>query len=165
MIIAISKIFGLPAHPLFVHVPIVLIPLALVTACLAVFKKFRRELLVATAAMAVIGATFLSLGVGSGEALKHDLPRSEAIHEHAEMGEQSQGPTIAFAILAVSAVASGEALRRNLVVKGKSLPKWSATALLALTLAGGAVATAVVSQAGHSGAKAVWDSRLAETKP
>ncbi|NCW84526.1 MAG: hypothetical protein EBV75_07340 [Acidimicrobiia bacterium] len=67
--------------------------------------------------------------------------------------------------MAVSAVASGEALRRNLVVKGKSLPKWSATALLALTLAGGAVATAVVSQAGHSGAKAVWDSRLAQTKP
>ena len=57
--IAISKIFGLPAHPLFVHVPIVLIPLALIMAILAIFKKFRRELLVATASMAVIGAVFL----------------------------------------------------------------------------------------------------------
>ena len=62
MIIAISQLFGLPAHPLFVHVPVVLIPLALVTSVLATFKRFRREVLFATAVMAVLGATFLSLG-------------------------------------------------------------------------------------------------------
>ena len=105
------------------------------------------------------------MGASSGESLKHDLPRSEAINEHAELGEQSQGPTIAFAILAVGAVATGEAIRRNIVYKNKSLPKWIASALLALTLVGGVVSTIAVSQAGHSGAKAVWDSRLAQTKP
>ena len=165
MIIAISNLFGLPAHPLFVHVPIVLIPLALILAILAIYKKFRRELLIATASMALIGAVFLSLGTSAGESLQHDLPKSEAIHEHAELGEQSQGPTIAFAILAVGAVAAGEAIRRNIVYKNKSLPKWIAPALFALTLVGGVVSTITVSQAGHSGAKAVWDSRLSQTKP
>lgn len=163
--IAISKIFGLPAHPLFVHVPIVLIPLALITAFLAIFKKFRREFLVATASLAVVGAIFLSLGAGSGESLKHDLPRSEAIHEHAEIGEKSQGPAIAFALLAVGALATGEAIRRNFVLKTKSLPKWIAPAFLALTLIQGVVSTITVSQAGHSGAKAVWESRLTPNKP
>ncbi|MFM7829223.1 MAG: DUF2231 domain-containing protein [Actinomycetota bacterium] len=163
--VAISKIFGLPAHPLFVHVPIVLVPVAMITSILAIFKKFRREFLVATATMAVIGAVFLSLSIEAGESLKHDLPKSEAIHEHAEIGEQSQGPTIAFAAFAVSAVVAGEAIRRNFVYKNRSLPKQIAPVLLALTLVGGVVSTVVVTQAGHSGAKAVWDSRLSQTKP
>lgn len=163
--VAISKIFGLPAHPLFVHVPIVLVPVAMITSILAIFKKFRREFLVATATMAVIGAVFLSLSTEAGESLKHDLPKSEAIHEHAEIGEQSQGPTIAFAAFAVSAVVAGEAIRRNFVYKNRSLPKQIAPVLLALTLVGGVVSTVVVTQAGHSGAKAVWDSRLSQTKP
>ena len=163
--VAISKIFGLPAHPLFVHVPIVLVPLALIMSILAIFKRFRREFLFAAATMAVIGAIFLSLGAEAGESLKHDLPRSEAIHEHAEIGEQSQAPTILFAVFAVSAVVAGEAIRRNFVFKDKSLPKRIAPVLLALTLVGGVVSTVVVSQAGHSGAKAVWDSRLSQTKP
>ena len=165
MIIAISQLFGLPAHPLFVHVPIVLIPLALVTSVLATFKRFRREFLFATAVMAVLGATFLSLGAQAGEALEHDLPRSEAIHEHAEMGERSQAPTVTFAALAVGAVLASEVMRRNLVFKGRSLPKAVAPLLLVLTLAGGVFSTIVVSQAGHSGAKSVWTSQPTKKKP
>lgn len=165
MIIAISNLFGLPAHPFLVHIPIVLIPLATITAVAAIHKKFRNQLLLATALMSVVGLAFLSLAAGAGESLQHDLPRSRAIHEHAESGEKSQGPTAVFAISAVGAVLAGEAARRKIVYKNKSLPKWSATALLVLTVVGGVASTVAVSQAGHSGAKSVWDSRLAEKKP
>ncbi|NBR99154.1 MAG: hypothetical protein EBT42_02045 [Actinobacteria bacterium] len=160
-----STFFGLPAHPLLVHVPIVLIPLAAITAIISIHKKYRREMLLVTAAMAVIGAAFLFLAAGAGESLQHDLPRSRSIHEHAELGDKSQGPTAVFAFAAVGAVLSLEASRRKFEYKGKSLPKWSATALLALTVVGGVAATVAVSQAGHSGAKSVWESRLAEKKP
>jgi len=159
-----STFFGLPAHPLLVHVPIVLIPLAAITAIISIHKKYRREMLLVTAAMAVIGAAFLFLAAGAGESLQHDLPRSRSIHEHAELGDKSQGPTAVFAFAAVGAVLSLEASRRKFEYKGKSLPKWSATALLALTVVGGVAATVAVSQAGHSGAKSVWESRLAEKK-
>ena len=165
MIIAISKLFGLPAHPLLVHVTIVLIPLAAITAIISIHKKYRREMLLVTAVMAVIGAAFLFLAAGAGESLQHDLPRSRAIHEHAESGEKSQGPTAVFAFVAVGAVLSLEASRRKFVYRGKTLPKWAATAFLALTVVGGVASTVAVSQAGHSGAKSVWESRLAEKSP
>ena len=165
MMTDMSTFFGLPAHPLLVHVPIVLIQLAAITAIISIHKKYRREMLLVTAVMAIIGAGFLFLAAGAGESLQHDLPRSRAIHEHAELGDKSQGPTAFFAITAVGAVLSLAASRRKFVYKGKSLPKWSATALLALTVAGGVAATVAVSQAGHSGAKSVWESRLAEKKP
>ena len=165
MMTEMSTFFGLPAHPLLVHVPIVLIPLAAITAIISIHKKYRREMLLVTAVMAIIGAGFLFLAAGAGESLQHDLPRSRAIHEHAELGDESQGPTAVFAFAAVGAVLSLEASRRKFEYKGKSLPKWSATALLALTVAGGVAATVAVSQAGHSGAKSVWESRLAEKKP
>lgn len=165
MMTDMSTFFGLPAHPLLVHVPIVLIPLAAITAIISIHKKYRREMLLVTAVMAIIGAGFLFLAAGAGESLQHDLPRSRAIHEHAELGDKSQGPTAVFAFAAVGAVLSLEASRRKFEYKGKSLPKWSATALLALTVAGGVAATVAVSQAGHSGAKSVWESRLAEKKP
>jgi uncharacterized membrane protein len=165
MMTDMSTFFGLPAHPLLVHVPIVLIPLAAITAIISIHKKYRREMLLVTAVMAIIGAGFLFLAAGAGESLQHDLPRSRAIHEHAELGDKSQGPTAVFAFAAVGAVLSLEASRRKFEYKGKSLPKWSATALLALTVVGGVAATVAVSQAGHSGAKSVWESRLAEKKP
>ena len=165
MMTDMSTFFGLPAHPLLVHVPIVLIPLAAITAIISIHKKYRREMLLVTAVMAIIGAGFLFLAAGAGESLQHDLPRSRSIHEHAELGDKSQGPTAVFAFAAVGAVLSLEASRRKFEYKGKSLPKWSATALLALTVVGGVAATVAVSQAGHSGAKSVWESRLAEKKP
>jgi uncharacterized membrane protein len=165
MMTDMSTFFGLPAHPLLVHVPIVLIPLAAITAIISIHKKYRREMLLVTAVMAIIGAAFLFLAAGAGESLQHDLPRSRSIHEHAELGDKSQGPTAVFAFAAVGAVLSLEASRRKFEYKGKSLPKWSATALLALTVVGGVAATVAVSQAGHSGAKSVWESRLAEKKP
>jgi len=160
-----STFFGLPAHPLLVHVPIVLIPLAAITAFVSIHKKYRREMLLVTAVMAVVGLAFLSLAAGAGESLQHDLPRSRAIHDHADAGEKSQGPTAVFAFAAVGAVLAGEAARRKFVFKGKSLPKWSASALLVLTVVGGVASAVAVSQAGHSGAKSVWESRLAEKKP
>ncbi len=163
--LAISDLLGLPAHPLLVHVPIVLIPLAAITAMISIHKKYRRELLLVTAAMAVLGAAFLFLAAGAGESLEDNLPKSRAIHEHAESGESSQGPTVLFAAVAVGAVLSLEASRRKFVYRGKSLPKWATSVFLALTVVGGVAATVAVSQAGHSGAKSVWESRLAETKP
>ncbi|MCX6531273.1 MAG: hypothetical protein NTY54_02990 [Actinobacteria bacterium] len=165
MIIAISNLFGLPAHPFLVHIPIVLIPLATITAVASINKKFRAQMLLLTAAMSVVGLAFLSLAAGAGESLQHDLPRSQAIREHAESGEKSQGPTAVFAFAAVGAVLAGEATKRKFVYKGKSLPKWSATALLLLTVVGGIASTVAVSQAGHSGAKSVWDSRPSKKKP
>ena len=89
-------------------------------------------------------------------------PRSRAIHEHAESGERSQGPTVFFAAEAVSAVLSLEASRRKFVYRGKSLQKWAASVLLALVIVGGIASTAFVSQASYSGAKSVSESRIAE---
>jgi uncharacterized membrane protein len=41
--VTFSKIFGLPAHPLFVHIPIVLIPLAAIGAVAMAFSGHVRD--------------------------------------------------------------------------------------------------------------------------
>src|SRR5436853_1547322 len=82
----ISKLFGLPAHPLLVHVPIVLIPLvAVATVALAVRPAWRARfgwIVVALAAIALVG---VQLAIGSGETLEDHVARTAALHRHTEM--------------------------------------------------------------------------------
>ena len=55
----INNLFGLPAHPLLVHAPIVLVPLCLVAAIFMAAKpEWRRRFGVPTAVLAVVAATY-----------------------------------------------------------------------------------------------------------
>jgi hypothetical protein len=158
MEIELDELFGLPAHPLLVHVPIVLIPLALVTALLALWPAVRRPALIATAALAVIGAIGAVLAVGAGEKLRDRVRETERVEEHAERGEQVELPSIAFGVVALGAAMALEVAHRNAPLRtgsnGPALPSGGATSGAAavgvsggpggaLSTAPGAVATAV----------------------
>ena len=51
----IKTLFGLPAHPLLVHVPVVLIPLAFVGACGMFWTWWRDRFGWATAVLLIVG--------------------------------------------------------------------------------------------------------------
>src|SRR3954471_408444 len=82
----IAKLFGLPAHPLLVHIPIVLIPLVGVGAiAIAVSARVRARIgwiVVALAGVALVG---VQLAMGSGEALQHSVARSQALSRHVSL--------------------------------------------------------------------------------
>ncbi|MEI8323308.1 MAG: hypothetical protein WCG49_09390, partial [Actinomycetes bacterium] len=142
--LAIDRIFGVPAHPLFVHIPVVLVPLAAILAVAAIFKKFRQPLLIAAAITAAVGGIGVLLAASSGEGLQDSVKHTALIRDHAEKGDAAQTPAVIFGVIAVVAAAE-EVLRRSKYSKKiPKLPKWAPAVLLAATVASGAVATAFV---------------------
>ena len=191
MEIEIDELFGLPAHPLLVHIPVVVIPLAMLLALVALWPRVRRGAAWAAAVLALVGGVGAVLAIGAGESLQDDVRETEMAEEHAEQGDQVELPAIAFAVLAVAGAAAVEVVRRRgpddeIGPEPAAAPRRSAvssgpgavavtvderpapsdgpprrtvvaTVLLVLSVVAGGFATYTVVQAGHSGAKAVWD--------
>jgi uncharacterized membrane protein len=72
----VSKLFGLPAHPLIVHIPVVLLPIAVLGAILIVVSPAWRArigwLVVVAAGVSLL---FVQLAIGSGEVLQGEPGR------------------------------------------------------------------------------------------
>jgi uncharacterized membrane protein len=161
----LEKIFGLPAHPLLVHMPVVIIPLAGIIAIVFAFKtswldRYGWALVVLTG----LGALGGIMAAGSGEALE-DMQRSAgetisaAAEDHFELGETARNVGLVFFLVVLAVVAirwyarkksSGEGIWKTVSSKGAAV-----VMAAALVLSAGA-ATYAISKAGHQGAKLVW---------
>jgi uncharacterized membrane protein len=94
--------FGLPAHPLVVHVPIVLLPLVGIgSSAMALAATPRRRFGSVTLALAAIAFAFTQLAAGRGEALEDSVRRSQALRDHVEMAGTRR--VLSFVLLAVVA--------------------------------------------------------------
>jgi len=131
----INDIGGLPAHPLVVHLPVVLVPLA------------------------TVGATATQLATGSGESLEERVRESDLIETHSRIAEQARPWIFAFAVEpAVGGSGGGVAVATRPRTAAPSAARM-ATAAIVLCAAGvglGAVSTVQVYRTGHSGARATW---------
>jgi uncharacterized membrane protein len=169
-----DTIGGLPAHPLVVHAPVVLIPFAAFgTILLAARLRWVAAygpLVVFAAFVGFVGAI---LATNSGEALEEVYESSgqdltPVLRDHAEMG--GRVPWIAGLFLVLVAVWVWSA-RRHLDRSSEHPPVDSAIAsstvrpvsrrvALGLAVASavvGLVATVAVTRTGHSGAASVWE--------
>jgi len=146
----LKKLFGLPAHPLVVHLPIVLIPLAAVGAiAIAVRPAWRARfgwVLVGLAGISLVG---VQLAMSSGEGLEDHVERSQALHTHTHMAE-SMRPLAALFFLGLLALVWFDHRRRD--AKSQRLLQVLAAVVVLLSLA----TTARLVQVGHNGAKATW---------
>ncbi len=168
----LEEIGGLPAHPLLVHLPVVLVPLATVGVLLMLIKpSWRRSFGIPTAVLALVAAIATQLAMGSGEALEERVRESDLVETHSRIAEQARPFIFLFAIVVIAAVALDLYSRRaasgsaSEEVVDSSAPRpvalhaRAATAALVLTAVGlglGVVSTAQVYRTGHSGAKATW---------
>lgn len=172
----IQTIFGLPAHPLFVHVSVVLIPLAsLLALVLAVRPKWFDRFGIVLVILSGIGAIGGLIAEGSGEALEESVENTvgrSALESHAEMGELAAKLGMLFFLLVCVAVglrwwsvrnasASGAELSAGGAAGSGGVAKVAAGRKGAAILAGvvvlaGAAATYAVSVAGHRGASLTW---------
>jgi hypothetical protein len=157
--VEIDKLFGLPAHPFLVHIPVVLLPLAAIGAvAVAVRPSWRHSLGWVVVALAGAGLIGTQLAIGSGEPLEHRVRQikgeSSLLEHHTEIAEQLRPFAIVFFLL-VLALMVVEHLARRPDAK-RSLAK----AVLPLAVLGAlaGVATSVdVGYVGHTGARAAWD--------
>ena len=165
-----NEVFGLPAHPLIVHAPVVLLPLALVGVLLMIVRPaWRDSLLWPTIIIGCIGAVGAILASQSGEWLLARVPETQGVRDHQQLGEMARNLSILFAGMLCL-----WGLRRLVVDRGwfsrtplpkLFAPKWTATAIIAVTAFFGVLSTAWVVQAGHSGAKAAWKGKLQPPRP
>ena len=82
-----KDIGGVPTHPLIVHIPVVMVPLALVAVIAYFFAPpWRRPLAWVAGVLAAGGAFGAVLAVSSGEDLRARAQESRALADHAEMG-------------------------------------------------------------------------------
>jgi hypothetical protein len=145
--VQIDRAFGLPAHPLFLHVPVVFVPLLGIAAlATAVSRRLdaRYGLHVAVFGVVTLIATLLT--AGAGEAFREDReralqPLAQTLADHADAGAALRF-TVAILTLALAAA---------LFTRG--IPKAvlrDLTVLLAIT------AIVFTVRAGHLGAKLAW---------
>ena len=164
----LETIAGLPAHPLFAHLPVVLIPLAgIIAIAFAIRPAWLDRFgwgLVALTAVGAIGAVFAA---GSGEALEEMLedrgaPMTKVLKAHTESGEVARTLSLVFMVVVGAVVLARHLARRNAANPTglwKVVSSKGAAVLMSVVVAlAAAGATVAVADAGHKGAESVWST-------
>jgi uncharacterized membrane protein len=154
-----DKVFGLPAHPLLVHIPVVLLPVcALAAILLAVQPRLVDRY--GTAFAVLTGCAFVGtvLAARTGPELRHLLNEETAsIEQHARWGDRTEILSVLFFVLAVAFVVVSKRANRARLPGGDG-KRTIAVPILAASLSVVAVfTTAAVIRTGHTGAEAVWE--------
>jgi hypothetical protein len=170
--IQINTIYsGLPAHPLFLHVPVILIPVAAIGALVLVAwpRLFvRNGLWIGLVAVVALGAT--NLTIGAGHALRNDLNLQGPgiVAQHASAADTLRILLIVFTALLLIAVAVFRTAGPRVTGVG---PVDAALTAVRSGVALGAALRVIVAvfaiaslyyvfHTGDLGAKAVWQHRL-----
>ncbi|MEI8240053.1 MAG: DUF2231 domain-containing protein [Actinomycetota bacterium] len=159
---------GVAAHPLFVHIPVVLVPLAAIGVVLVALRPswFMRYGAIVTV-LAGIGFIGSAIAANTGEQLQEHLlstgqSPSAALQDHVDRGDQVPIYAGVFFMLTLAWVLFAWWRRR----KGEDVatakvrkPRAVHAVLALLAVVSGIVATVTVTQAGHSGAASVWHKK------
>ena len=173
---AMDTLFGLPAHPLLVHIPIVLLPLAAIGVIVMLVKpEWHRRYRWVVLGMGVAGALGAALAAQAGEELVSRVIAVEGREaarrwqHHADLGETSRNVALIFLVVLVAFVflpwwqeRSGRQEGQELAARSRNLRLLTiAVSALAVLTAVGTVVTIV--EAGHTGSKSVWDAYVHDT--
>jgi uncharacterized membrane protein len=161
LIVTISKIFGLPAHPLFVHVPVVLIPLVGIGAIAMAFSgRVRNQFGWLVLGVGVVAGISTQFAIMSGQALRHSVPQSAELRRHTHIAESIR-PLILLLFLVALAVMLLDRRTRGAWPfsgrePGRAIGSIARTCLIALTVVVAVGTNVRLFQIGDSGAKATW---------
>jgi uncharacterized membrane protein len=152
-----ESVSGLPAHPLFVHAPVVLVPLAtlLALAC-ATWPRLRRRAGWAVAGAAAVGLIATQLAVSSGYRFDELLEGAVDTSDHQALGETTRNLV---AVFLVSAMATAW-LDRPTGDPATGLRRWAVVAGVVVTTLSSVMATVWMIRTGEEGARLVWDGVL-----
>ena len=153
----IKTIFGLPAHALLVHIPIVLIPLAAIGALGLWWEPWRRRFGWATAVILMVAGIFTQLAIGSGQTLKQQLDTTALLRAHAQIAEDLRPFLLLFFIALVVFLYSE---RRQQATGPVSMKHPILITSFVATLLFAGVSIYWVQRIGHTGAKAVWQPKM-----
>jgi hypothetical protein len=149
----IHTAFGLPAHPLIIHLPVIFVPvLGLATLAIAVSGRLFDRFLLPVAAFSVVTMAATILAAGAGEAFREDreaaMPPGAGAAEMSTLNDHADaGSTLRLAMVVLTLV-----LVSGLFTKSNAVR--IALRVLAVVLA--LTAVFFVIRTGHLGAKLAW---------
>lgn len=157
----ITSIRGLPAHPLFAHVPVVLIPLAGIGAVAMLWPKVRDRIGWYVVGLVFVAGIFTQLTISAGQGLKEYVRETELLRKHTSMGENIR-PWVLLMFLALLGVMLVARRARSVAPNGAAgggsgALKYAGITLAVLSIVFSVVATVWIYRIGDSGAKAVWE--------
>jgi hypothetical protein len=168
--IRITTIYsGLPAHPLFVHVPVILIPTTIVAAVVFVVKpQWLTRYGIALALVSIVAMSSIFLAMQAGAALRGALnlqgQAAKLISEHSHAAHILAIVYVLFTatlIVTFAAQRISSGMPTGLHILDSLLtPKPILTALRVLLVLLAVVAGYMCFRTGDLGAKAVWEGRL-----
>jgi hypothetical protein len=168
--IRITTIYdGLPAHPLFVHVPVVLIPVTIITAIVFVARADWLERYgIALSLVSIVAMSSIFLTMQAGAALRSALnlqgEAAKLISEHAQAAHILAYIYVLFtAVLIVTFAARriGGGMPTGLALVDRPLASPSLFAALRVVLVLLAIGAGYMCfRTGDLGAKAVWQGRI-----
>jgi len=147
----LNNLFGLPAHPLLVHLPVVMVPMAALGAIiLAIFPKYFARFGWWVTGISFVGAVGAILAAGSGETLEERVDRTSALRDHAEMGETARLLAVVLFVVLLIVMLARKYRATDMAKKAVAI---GVSVVIAVSAA---AAGWVIIQTGHSGAKASW---------
>jgi uncharacterized membrane protein len=155
----IRTLFGLPAHPLLVHIPVVLVPLASIGALGMWWKPWRDRFGIATVVILMVAGIFTQLAISSGQTLRRELDSNTALlRSHVAIAENIRPWLLLFFIVLVAYL---WVIRRREQTGESTSPGTPLLAVLfALTIVLAGISVYWVQRIGHTGAKAVWEPKM-----
>ena len=169
-----DTITGLPAHPFLAHIPVILLPLAVLGIVIMVIRpawhqRYRWAVLAVTA-VGSIGTVFVA---GAGEKLEDRIvaiegeAASAGWEDHAQAGETARLFAMIFLVVVLAyilvpwflerrAKAAGKAVGADTMSSPSTGPTWLRPLLSVLVLIAASASLVTVVRAGHSGSKSVW---------
>ncbi|MBV9817814.1 MAG: hypothetical protein JOZ07_05625 [Solirubrobacterales bacterium] len=168
--IRIKTIYGnLPAHPLIIHVPVVLIPLSVLGALAVVARpRWQQQLGVLLCLCAIVAMSSIFLAMQAGAALEGALhlqgQTAAIISDHSKWAHYLAFTFVAFTailILTFSAHRISGGNPTGLGIADSVLgPQATYLALRVLLVVLALLSAFIVFKVGDLGAKAVWEGRL-----
>lgn len=160
-----TDLFGLPAHPFLVHLPVVLAPLVLLLVIgMAVRPLWRRRygwLLLGGCFVLVAG---MILATQSGEGLQEALNGVVKVDKHADLGNTTKNLSLLLFLGALVFVFVGRwvdgTARRSAGAAAAVTPNWLLPVLGGVLSVLSALVVVWTIRTGHEGARVVWDGVL-----
>jgi predicted membrane protein DUF2231 len=165
---------GLPAHPLFIHVPVVLIPISVLGAIACVARPAwlaRYGIPLSVTAIVAMSSTFLAMQAGAAlrGALNLQGTAASLIQRHSHAAHILAVVFVLFTaalILTFAAQRISGGMPTGLAIADRLLsPRTSLVALRVLLVVLALVSAYMVFKVGDLGAKAVWAGRLQHSAP
>jgi hypothetical protein len=164
----IGRILGLPAHPLFVHAVVVLVPLCAIGVVLcALWPAARRRLSLTVLVLSIFAAAMVPFVQQSGEWLESQVGRSALLETHTRLGDGFLPYAIALVVGAAAVVAlrwmetRTEAKQEANVgsfdgVSTRRAPVWMVVGVAVIALVTSTLAAYQIYLVGDAGSAAAW---------